>query len=380
MEAAAMGKVVLVHNTTQYLCLHYSELIQRFIDQRWQVCCAAPRDEAADALEEMGVECIDVDLSRRGMNPFKEVGVLSALYRVFRREQPNAVLNFSIKPAIYGSLAARLARVPRVCSMITGLGYVFLGRGVLRGLLTTAASWGYRAALAGNHCVFFQNPDDRDFFLKRGIVGSGQCVVLNGTGIDTNRFSPRPAPMRAAGTGFLMVTRLLGDKGVREFVEAAGRLRSRDKRVRCALLGPRDDNPSVISSEEVQSWVERGDVDYLGETRDVADVIAGYDVFVLPSYREGLPRATLEAMAMAKPVVTTDVPGCRETVVDGVNGYLVPARDPAALAAAMSRFISQPALIESMGKASREMALSKFDVHKVNQVIVRIVTGGSLHA
>lgn len=370
------GKIVFVHNTTQYLHLHYVELIQSLLAAGWQVCCAAPRDPAALSLEALGVECIDVDVSRRGMNPFLEAGVVKSLYGVFRRERPNAVLNFSIKPAIYGSIAARLANVPRVCSMITGLGYVFLGDGVLRGLLATAASWGYRGALAGNHRVFFQNPDDRDFFVNRGIVSRPQCVVLHGTGIDTERFSPRRGSGRTGGQGFLMITRLLGDKGVREFVDAARRVRSRDGSVRCALLGPCDDNPSVISRQEIEDWQKQGDIEYLGETDDVTGVIADYDVFVLPSYREGLPRATLEAMAMGKPVITTDVPGCRETVVDGVNGYLVPPRDSGSLAAAMERFIANPALIETMGRASRELALSKYDVHAVNREIVQVITGG----
>lgn len=370
------GKVIFVHNTTQYLHLHYVELIQSFLTRGWQVSCAAPRDPAAVSLEALGVECIDVNVSRRGMNPFLEMGVVKSLYSVFRRERPNAVLNFSIKPAIYGSVAARLAGVPRVCSMITGLGYVFLGKGVLRGLLATAASWAYRGALAGNHRVFFQNPDDRDFFVNRGIVSRPQGVVLHGTGIDTKRFSPRHSTSRAAGLRFLMITRLLGDKGVREFVDAARRVRSGDNSVRCALLGPRDDNPSVISRREVEDWKKQGHVEYLGETDDVAGVIADYDVFVLPSYREGLPRATLEAMAMGKPVITTDVPGCRETVVDGVNGYLVPARDPETLAAAMERFVANPALIETMGRASRELASSRYDVHAVNREILQVITGG----
>lgn len=373
-------KVIFVHNTTQYLHLHYVELMRTFQERGWDVSCVSPRDPATVPLEAIGVQCIDVSLSRRGMNPFMEVGVLGSLYRVFRRERPDAVLNFSIKPAIYSSTAARLAGVPRVCSMITGLGYVFLGQGVLRGLLSAGASWGYRAALAGNHRVFFQNPDDCRFFTERGMVKNDQSIVLNGTGIDTERFSPRPGAAREAGTGFLMVTRMLSDKGVREFVDAARRLRSRYPDIRCALLGPRDDNPSVISTQEIQSWTDEGCVEYLGETDDVAAVIAGYDVFVLPSYREGLPRATLEAMAMAKPVVTTDVPGCRETVEEGVNGFLVPARDPGALAAAMERFVANPSLIETMGNASREMALRKYDVHKVNQLIVQTITGDEHNA
>lgn len=371
---------MLVHNTSRYLHLHYAELIERLIVHGWIVKCAAPKDESVPSLEALGAVCIDVSLSRRGMNPFREVGGLVTLYQVFRRERPDAVMNFSIKPAIYGSLAARAARVPRICSMITGLGYVFLAQGALPAILSWVVGWGYRAALAGNYRVFFQNPDDSDFFLKRGIVRERQCVVLNGTGIDTQRFSPRPASKKPRGIGFLMVARLLGDKGVREYEEAAARLRRENSAVRCGLLGPWDDNPAAIGSDELACWLERGFVEYLGETDDVAAVIAEYDVFVLPSYREGLPRATLEAMAMGKPVISTDVPGCRETVVEGVNGYLVPVRDAVALKAAMSRFVADPSLIDSLGAASRDIAVRKYDVHKVNEEIVQIITGATAHA
>lgn len=371
-----MKTIVFVHNTSRYLELHYTQLITCFLEGGWRVCCVAPRDEAVKPLEELGVCCFHVNLSRRGLNPFREAAAIRALFGVFRRSDAAAVFNFSIKPAIYGSIAARLAGVPHIFSMITGLGYVFLGTGAIRGLLSTAAGLGYRVALAGNQKVFFQNPNDRDFFLQRRAVKAGQAVVLNGTGIDTERFSPRARPGRTGGVRFLMVARLLVDKGVREYVQAAAQLRSDDPRIHCALLGPRDDNPSVISEAELEAWIREGALEYLGESDDVAGVIAGFDVFVLPSYREGLPRATLEAMAMGKPVVTTDVPGCRETVKDGVNGYLVPPRDADALADAMARFVENPALVASMGRASREMAVRRYDVHAVNREIMRRIEGG----
>ncbi|MDZ7841080.1 MAG: glycosyltransferase family 4 protein [Gammaproteobacteria bacterium] len=374
-----MRSIILFHNTTYYLKLHYLDLIQCFLRQGWTVCCAAPRDAATAGLESEGVRCIDVTLSRRGMNPFDEAAALGRLYRIFRRERPDAVLNFSIKPAIYGSVAAGLAGVPRVCSMITGLGYVFLGRGPLRAMLSAAAGWGYRTALGRNYRVFFQNPDDRDFFLRRRIVQPGQDVVLNGTGVDTKRFAPVDGPDTSRGVRFLMVARLLADKGIREFVDAAAHLKRSEPRVRCSLLGPRDDNPSVIDPRELKQWIDSGTIEYLGETEDVAGVIADHHVFVLPSYREGLPRATLEAMSMGKPVVTTDVPGCRETVENGVNGFLVPSGNAVALRRAMERFVDDPELIRSMGKASRTMVLDKFDVHVVNRHIVGVVTRGLGH-
>lgn len=258
--------------------------------------------------------------------------------------------------------------------MITGLGYVFLGHDSLRGLLSVAARWGYKKGLGHNYRVFFQNPDDLDFFLRRGIVQREQAIVLNGTGVDTQRFAPRAGPDPAFGVRYLMIARLLVDKGIREYVEAAVELRREEPRARCVLLGPRDDNPSAIEMRELEEWVHSGAIEYFGESEDVASVIADHDVFVLPSYREGLPRAALEAMSMGKPIVTTDVPGCRETVQRGVNGFLVPPRDAVELRKAMQRFIVEPELIESMGNASRAMALSRFDVHVVNEQIVKVVT------
>jgi len=371
-RATVENSIVLVHNTTQYLKLHYSELIKCLLDNGWHVYCAAPKDSAVGQLEQMGAECIHITLSRRGMNALQEIAAMVKLFQVFRGSGTKAVLNFSIKPAIYGSIAAKLAGVPKICSMITGLGYVFSGEGKLREILSRTVRIAYRVALSSNRYVFFQNPDDRSYFMERRLVSSEQAVVLNGTGIDTHHFSPREAPEeRDEGVRFLMIARLLLDKGIREYIEAARLLKNKNPSCHCALLGSRDDNPSAVSSDEIATWSCEDGFTYLGASDDVANVIAKYDVFVLPSYREGLPRATLEAMAMGKPVITTDVPGCRQTVIDGVNGYLVAPRDAKGLANAMSHFVSDPSLVTSMGRRSRDIAVGCFDVHVVNEEIVR---------
>lgn len=367
------GKVAMVHNTTHYLRLHYLELMSQFLARGWSVTCIAPRDPAAESLEEAGIACVDLSLSRRGMNPIRETAAAAMLYRILKRERPDVVLNFSIKPAIYGSIAARCAGVQRVCSMITGLGYVFLGQGLARYLLASGTAMAYRLALSSNHRVFFQNPDDARFFATRRIVDESRSMVLAGTGVDTRRYAPGPVRAGDGVVRYLLVGRLLADKGVREYVQAAAALKSENKPVRCALLGPFDDNPAAIAAEEVDRWVRGGVLEYLGETDDVASILGRYDVFVLPSYREGLPRAALEAMSMGKPIVTTDVPGCRETVVPGVNGYLVPPGDANSLKAAMDRFVLDRGLIESMGRESRAMAVSRFDVREVNERVVSAI-------
>ncbi|MFZ0487369.1 MAG: glycosyltransferase family 4 protein [Arenicellales bacterium] len=367
-------KVVMVHNTMHYLKLHYLELILNMVERGWSVTCVAPVDAAVSELERIGAGCVDLTLSRKGMNPLREVASVVKLYSILKRERPDMVLNFSIKPAIYGSIAARLAGIQRVCSMITGLGYVFLGQGPARRLLASLAAAAYKLALSSNRRVFFQNPDDARFFIQRGIVDPSQALVLAGTGIDTDRFHPGPAetPAKAQDgrVGYLLVGRLLADKGVREYVAAARALKAEGKPARCALLGPFDDNPAAIPRAEVERWVRDGLIEYLGETDDVAGALNNYDVFVLPSYREGLPRAALEAMSMGKPIVTTDVPGCRETVEEGKNGYLVPPRDPGRLKDAMEKFMAHRELIEAMGRRSRAMAVDRFDVRSVNASVV----------
>jgi glycosyltransferase involved in cell wall biosynthesis len=362
-------RIVLVHNTSRYLYMHYRQLIELLRSRGWDVVCAAPRDEAVARLESLGASWRELELSRRGMNPLSEVATFARLLGLFRRESPEVVLNFSIKPAIYGSIAARLAGCRRICSMITGLGYVFMPGGTRQRLLRAAVGWSYRLALGCNAKVFFQNPDDQRLFVEEGLVRAERTVVLPGTGIDTVEFTPPPQP--APRGRFLLVGRLLNDKGIREYVEAAQTVRASYPDAVFELLGPFDSNPAAVSRGQIEEWERSGAIDYLGEADDVRPALSRASVFVLPSYREGLPRATVEAMAMGRPVITTDAPGCRETVVDGENGFIVPVRDAKALAGAMLRFLSDPGLVESMGRRSREIACERYDVHRVNDLIAR---------
>jgi glycosyltransferase involved in cell wall biosynthesis len=347
--------------------MHYRHLMERLLNDGWEVVCAAPRDASVSQLQAGGVRWRELPMSRRGLNPFGEARTLWRMFAIFRRERPDIVLNFSIKPAIYGSIAARLASVPRICSMITGLGYVFMKGGVFQRALRAVVGRAYRTALGFNARVFFQNPDDRQLFVEKGLVRSQRTVVLPGTGVDTQEFAPVPLPRLR----FLFVGRLLADKGIREYVEAANLVRARRPGVEFDVLGPFDSNPSAVDRAEIEAWQRSGAVTYLGEVEDVRPVLARAAVFVLPSYREGLPRATIEAMAMGRAVITTDAPGCRETVADGENGFVVPVRDAQALAAAMLRFADEPGLVESMGRRSREIAVERYDVRIVNDMVMK---------
>jgi glycosyltransferase involved in cell wall biosynthesis len=319
-------------------------------------------------LESQGVVVHDVPMQRTGMNPIADLRTLGALWWLMRRLRPTQVLGYTVKPVIYGSLAAWLARVPHRYALITGLGYAFTAERT--GALTQLVRWLYAVSLLHVRKVFFQNPDDEALFRKIGVLHKAvPSVVVSGSGVDVAQFPV--APLRSGPPVFLMIARLLGDKGVREYVAAARIVKARYAGVRFALVGWIDSNPDAITQEELDLWVQQGVVDYLGRLSDVRPAIADCTVCVLPSYREGTPRTVLEGMAMGRPIITTDAPGCRETVVDGENGFLVPVRSAEGLAAAMSRFAEDPGLTGRMGQRSRAIAEEKYDVHKVNAVMLK---------
>lgn len=316
-------------------------------------------------LQERGVAYLDVPLARTGTNPVSDVRYFAWLVDRLRREAPDLVIAYTIKPVVYGVLAAYVARVPGRYALITGLGYAFIGKGAKRALLGAVARGLYALALRRASAVFFQNPDDRELFQRSGLVPRSMATfIVNGSGIDTSRFVPTPLPTEPVV--FLLIARLLGDKGVREYARAVRLLRQRHTKFVARLVGWIDTNPDAIAQSELDEWIADGTLEFLGKLSDVRPAIAASSVYVLPSYREGTPRTVLEAMAMGRPVITTDAPGCRETVTDGHNGFLVPVRSAEKLAEAMEKFLVQPELVHDMGRRSRELAESKYDVHKVN--------------
>lgn len=350
-------------------------MIAAMVARGWRVTAIAPGidEPTREALQAMGAEVVSIHLARTGMNPLADLAYRAELLKLFRRLRPDALLAYTAKPVIWGTLAAKSAGVPRVVSMITGLGFAFTegaGSPLKRSIARLAASFLYRRALARADRVLFQNPDDRDLFLQRGLLEDGGRVSLtNGSGIDLDHFQPSPPPNAPV---FLMVARLLGAKGVREYAAAARALKARWPRALFRLAGWIDHGPDAVGEAELKDWVEGG-IDFLGRLADVRPALAEASVFVLPSWREGTPRSVLEAMAVGRAVVTTDAPGCRETVTEGENGYLVPPRNPKALEEAMERFILDPALAQRMGRASRALACRRYDVHQVNAQIIAAV-------
>ncbi len=340
-----------------------------------QVYVAAPGlamdNPVRKQLESQGLTVHDIPMQRTGTDPIADLKTLWALWRLMCRVRPQYFMGYTIKPVIYGSLAAWLAHIPKRFALITGLGHTFQDDDANIGRLESLVQRLYSLALSRVTKVFFQNPDDEALFRRRKILAAktASCVV-NGSGVDVASFNVMPQPQ--VGMRFLIIARLLAAKGVRIYAEAARRIKKAYPAASFAVVGWIDDNPDAIKQEELDSWIEEDTVEYLGRLSYVRPAIMACNVFVLPTfYREGTPRTVLEAMAMGRAIITTDAPGCRETVVDGDNGFLVPIKDVDALEIAMKKFIETPELAIRMGARSRHVAEEKYDVHKVNAIMLR---------
>ncbi|MBO9622455.1 MAG: glycosyltransferase family 4 protein [Sphingomonas sp.] len=349
-------------------------LISALVARGIHVYALAPDfdEKTRAAVIRLGAEAIDISMERTGMRPARDFIDAVRLWKQLRQLKPDATFSYFIKPVIYGSLAARFAGIPRRFAMVAGLGYVFTPDGtretLKRRVLKVVASVLYKVAFSACRRVFFQNEDDVAQFVDAGLIDPDKVVRLNGTGVDLTALAVSP-PIESPPT-FLLMARLLREKGIYEYAAAARIVRSRHPEARFLLLGDVDPNPGGLSRDEVSDWVRDGIIEWLGHVDDVRPWIAQSSVYVLPSYREGKPRSTQEAMAVGRAVITTDAPGCRDTVIEGVNGFLVPVRDAQALAQAMLRFIEQPDLIARMGHQSRVLAEERFDVVKINAVIL----------
>lgn len=374
----AMLHVLVLASHAPSLVNFRGPLIAEMVRRGWRVTAAAPDFDTGThaALVALGAHPVDVPMARTGMNPLADLAYRKSLIALFRRERPDVLVAYTIKPVIWGLLAAGAAGVKRSVALITGLGYAFTdgtGGGLKRMLAGVMAASLYRLALGRADRVLFQNPDDRDLFLERGLLRDrGQITVVDGSGVDLDHYRPAPLPDAPV---FLMIGRLLGAKGVREYATAALALKARHPHARFQLVGWRDPGPDTVGEDELQGWIAGG-IEHMGRLDDVRPAIAAARIYVLPSYREGTPCSVLEAMAMGRPVITTDAPGCRETVVDGVNGLRVPPRDAGALEAAMERLILHPEQAAAMGEASLERVRARYDVHRVNAQILSAVADG----
>jgi len=344
------------------------DLLRSLVSCDCDVVAAVPleNNQVGHALADIGVRLATVPLSPTGLNPISDLRYYRALVDIFKLESPDAVFCYTHKAVIFGLMAAAHVGVSRRVGLITGLGFAFIDVvGWKKRFANFVVRALYRVALRRSTHVFFQNPDDQKLFRALQLLPHElKNEIINGSGINLDRFAHEP--IREGPLSFLMLSRLLRDKGVCEYAEAAAIITSRYTGISFHLAGGIDGNPSAILLKKVNEWQSAGHIVYHGEVADVRPLLKSATVYVLPSYREGTPRSVLEAMSTGRPIITTDAPGCRETVIPGENGFLVPIKNPVALSECMERFIREPGLAIRMGLASRRLAERKYDVRKVN--------------
>lgn len=369
-------KVLLFANTDWYLYNFRRSLAHALRASGHQVLLISPPGEYGEQLRKLGYEWIAAPMERRSLNPWRELQLLRWLRRVMRDEQVDVVHGFTIKCAVYGSLAARLAGVPGRIGAIAGMGYVFTSDDVKARMLRPVLKALFRLAFGGDGTrLIVQNPTDFAYFESAGLARRAQIRLIPGSGVDCTRFSPKESHEGPKSPAFRVVlpARLLWDKGVAEFVDAARILRAENRNIEFVLAGtPDDGNPTAVPETALREWVDEGLVIWLGHVSNMPVLFQQADAVVLPSYREGLPKGLIEAAASGLPLVTTDVPGCRDVVSDGVNGLLVPPRDAGSLARAIARLHDDAALCTRLGSAAREKALREFDERLVLERTLKV--------
>jgi glycosyltransferase involved in cell wall biosynthesis len=352
-------RIAIVINTSWNIYNFRRGLVESLLKEGHEVWAIAPEDEYVSALKELGCHYHPLKMNNKGSNPLQDLGTLVQLTKIFRKVRPDAVLLYTIKPNLYGSIAAKLCGIPSLCN-VSGLGTVFLHKG----LTASIAKGLYRFAFRFPYKIFFQNPDDRELFLGLKLVAATKTALLPGSGVDLEKFKPLPFEKRTPFT-FLMVARLLYDKGIMEYLNAALQLKNENLEVRCLIAGAIDTSGGLgISKEELQPWLDKGIVELLPFTDTIKQYYEMADVVVLPSYREGTPKTLLEAAAMGIPLVATNAPGCREIVEEEYNGFLCLVRSSDALATAMKRMLSlNESELRQMGRNSRLKTEKEFDQH-----------------
>jgi len=365
-------KICIIGALPSSLINFRGELIKSFLNEGHEVIAIASgsTEIEIDKVEQLGVKYIDYSVQRNGLNPLSDIITLLNFRHIFDTERPDIVLAYTIKPVIWGGIAAKFFPSIKFYGLITGLGFAFQKGDFKRSVLTAIVKILYRFSLSSCKGVIFQNPDNLNVFTNNNLVDDKKTHLVNGSGVDLCHYQRVALSKKAV---FLLVARLLGDKGIREYAKAAKIVKKLYPDAIFQLLGPEDPSPDGISIREVNQWNVDGYVDYLGEASDVRPYINNCSIFVLPSYHEGLPRTVLEAMSTGRPILTTNVPGCRETVVNGKNGFLVEKENVEELAEKMIWFIEHPEQWIAMADASYEIAKEKFDVNNVNRKLIKIM-------
>ena len=339
------------------------DLIKKIISCGYEVVVTGPNRDNVDKITALGARFAEISMEKNGVNPMEDLKYQKSLCELFKKEKPDVVLGYTSKPVIYGSIAAKKAKVPHIAAMVTGAGYAFTSNTLKARIIKTIMSMLYKRAYKCADVAIFQNEDDKNQFTESKLVKSEKCHIVNGSGVNMDKFAPADYPEQ---TTFFMLSRVMNSKGIREYLEACSIIKEKYPQVRCMLLGACENIQDSMTAEDLKPYIDKGIIEHFGETDNVAEYYKQCSVYVLPSYREGTPRTVLEAMSMGRAIITTDAPGCRGTVIDGRNGFLVPIKDGKVLAQKMEEFIKNPELIPKMGQASIEYCKEKFDVNKVN--------------
>ena len=347
------------------------DLIKTIVAKGYEVLVTGPDQTDIDKIEALGARFIEIPMNKTGTSIADDLSYKKALTALIKAEKPDVTLGYTSKPVIYGAMAAKTAGVRNINSMITGGGYTFTSKSAKARVLGVIVRSLYRQSLKKSDHVIFQNADDLEEFVARGLVKREKCQIVNGSGVSMERFQPAPLPDKPA---FFMLSRLLKSKGVMEYLEAARMVKAECPEAKFYLLGKYETAmQDAISKETIEPYIQDGIIERFEETSDVRPYYTKCSVYVLPSYREGTPRTVLEAMAMGRPIITTDTNGCRQTVEDGINGYLVPVQDAEAVAEKMKLFLQEPRLTEKMGAESVRLCAEIFEVNKVNAEMLRIM-------
>lgn len=363
-------KIAVLSSHTPSLLWFRMDMMKCFIQHGHDVIAVGNESEAewSDKFFECGIRYIQASIQRNGTNPIKDIQTLKSLKTILAKEKPDKIFSYQAKTVIYGGIAAHRLKIEEVYPLIAGVGSVFLSNSFKARIVQSILKAEYRIGMKHAKKIFFQNQDDVSTFVEGKIIKKENVVMLHGSGVNLEKFTVAPLPNEKA---FLCISRLIRDKGVIEYLEAARIVKAKYPDTRFLLVGPFDSNPSAIRPDELQKYIDSGNVEYYGEQSDVRPYLNQCSVFVLPSYREGTPKTVLEAMASCRAVITTDAPGCRETVCDGINGFLVPIKDVNTLAGKMIELINNPETVQKMALAGRKIVEEKFDVSIVNDTICK---------
>lgn len=362
-------KIAVLSSHTTSLFWFRMDMMEEFVRQGHMVIALGSDTEVdwKKKFENYNIDYRQLNVKRNGMNFMEDLKTLRSLYIFMNKEKPDKVFVYQAKTVIYGSIAAKLNGISEVYALIAGLGSIFRGKGFKNKILKTMMKVEYWIACKFSKKVFFQNNDDKNEFVLKGLVKENKTFIINGSGVNLEKFKPTPLPKEPT---FLFIGRLIKDKGIIEYLEACKKVKTKYPKVSCLLVGPFDSNPSALKPNELQPYIENEIIRYYGEQIDVRPFISQCTTYLLPSYYEGTPKTVLEAMAMGRSIITSDAPGCRETVIDGLNGYLVNVKDIKGLTSKMEYLISNQELCKRMGEESKKIAYEKYDVKIINRFIM----------